>query len=311
MPVSKNYSGSHRKKFMTLKIILTAITGICLTTLSAFAQATTNSTTTTSPDKTGYNLFKPTPNNLLRELSTDRPDKTESPYTLDAGHFQIEMDLVSYTHDHDSANGADARVDAWAIAPVNLKVGLLNDLDLQLVLDTYNHVRTKDQVAGTTMHQSGFGDVTLRLKKNFWGNDGGDTAFAMMPFVKLSTNQDGLGNHATEGGIIFPLGIALPHNWDMCVMTEFDFLQNDNDHNYHAYFINTVTFSHDIIGKLGGYMEFFSEVSSESGTPWVGTVDLGLTYGFTENIQLDAGINIGVTKSADDLNPFLGLSVRF
>jgi hypothetical protein len=32
----------------------------------------------------------------LREMSTDRPDKTESPYTVDAGHFQFEADLVSF-----------------------------------------------------------------------------------------------------------------------------------------------------------------------------------------------------------------------
>ena len=42
-----------------------------------------------------------------------------------------------------------------------------------------------------------------------------------------------------------------------------------------------------------------------------GTVDLGLTYGLTDNIQLDAGVNIGLTASADDINPFLGLSLRF
>jgi Putative MetA-pathway of phenol degradation len=58
-------------------------------------------------------------------------------------------------------------------------------------------------------------------------------------------------------------------------------------------------------------MEFFSEVSTQRNTPWVGTFDVGLTYAVTENIQLDAGINIGVTESAPDFNPFLGLSWRF
>ena len=43
-----------------------------------------------SPDKSDYTLFNPTPRDRLREMSTDRPDKTESPFTVDAGHFQIE-----------------------------------------------------------------------------------------------------------------------------------------------------------------------------------------------------------------------------
>ena len=75
--------------------------------------------------------------------------------------------------------------------------------------------------------------------------------------------------------------------------------------------MNTVTFGHDIIGDLGGYVEFFSSVSAEAGSDWVGTVDLGLTYALTKNIQLDAGINIGVTRAADDWNPFVGISWRF
>ncbi len=278
---------------------------------AAFADNAEKKVTPSAIDKSGYHLFHQTPGDTLRELSTDRPDKTESPYTVDAGHFQIEMDLVSYARDHDTANGADTVVDAFAVAPVNLKVGLFNNVDLQLVLDTYNHVTTRDRQAGTTERQSGFGDITVRLKKNFWGNDGGKTAFAMMPFIKAPTNQDGLGNRSVEGGIILPLAVELPLGWGMGLMTEFDFLRNDENSGYHTTFVNTATFSHDIIGNLGGYVEFFSEVSSQRDTPWIGTVDLGLTYGLTENIQLDAGVNLGVTKSADDYNPFIGVSVRF
>jgi Putative MetA-pathway of phenol degradation len=262
-------------------------------------------------DKSPYHLFNPTPRKELREMSTDRPDKTESAYTVDAGHFQVEMDVVSYTHDRDKSGGSDTRTDAYALAPVNLKLGLLNNVDFQLMLDTYNHVRAHDRLAGTVEKKSGFGDVTTRLKVNFWGNDGGPTALAMMPFMKFPANQDGLGNNAVEGGIIFPLAVELPRGWGMGMMTEFDFLRNEADSGYHTAFVNSITFAHDICGKLGGYVEFFSEVSTERGSRWVGTVDLGLTYGLTDDIQLDAGVNIGATESADDVNPFVGLSWRF
>ncbi len=263
------------------------------------------------PGKSGRHLFNSTPAGSMRELGTDRPDKTESAYTLDAGHFQLEMDLVTYARDRDTSGGGDTRTEAWTVAPVNLKAGLLDDVDLQLVLETYNRVRTDDRVAGTVVRQSGSGDMTVRLKKNFWGNDGGTTALAMMPFVKFPTNQDGLGNNAVEGGVIFPLAVELPAGWGMGVMTEVDILRDDTGTGFHASSINSITFAHDIVGKLGGYVEFFSEVSTEAGARWVGTVDLGLTYGLTDNLQLDAGINIGVTDSADDLNPFVGLAWRF
>jgi hypothetical protein len=33
----------------------------------------------------------------MRELSADRPDKTDCPFTVDAGHFQVEMDFANLT----------------------------------------------------------------------------------------------------------------------------------------------------------------------------------------------------------------------
>ena len=65
---------------------------------------------------------------------------------MDAGHFQIEMDLLTYECDHDTAGGANTQTDSWGIAPINLKVGLRNRTDLQVVLATYGSVRTRDRV---------------------------------------------------------------------------------------------------------------------------------------------------------------------
>lgn len=256
-------------------------------------------------DKRGYHLFNPTPRNLMRELSTDRPDKTESPYTVDAGHFQIESDLVTYVYDREG----DIRLDDWTAAGLNLKAGLLSWMDLQVVIESYRHVRVREN--GTVFRASGFGDTTVRLKMNLWGNDGGTTAFALMPFVKFPTASEGLGNDAVEGGLILPLAISLPADWDMGLMFEVDFNEDADERDHHAEFIQTITFSRDIVGKLGGYIEFFSQVSEEAGSDWIATVDFGFTYAVSDDIQLDTGLNIGVTDAADDLNPFVGLTLRF
>jgi len=247
----------------------------------------------------------------MREMSTDRPDKTESPHTVDAGHFQIEMDVFNYSYDRYNSDRSDVRAESLSIAPMNLKVGLLNNVDLQLVLETYNSVRVNDRDAGMVDKRRGFGDIISRLKINLWGNDGGRTAFGVMPFVKLPTNQDRLGNNSVEGGIIFPLAVELPHGVGMGVMTEFDIIRDESGGGNHAEFVNTLTFGRDLIGNLGGYVEFFSLVSAESDSSWIGTFDFGFTYGVTEDIQLDAGLNIGVTRSAEDWNPFFGVTWRF
>src|SRR5258708_18854229 len=88
-------------------------------------------------DKSAFDLFNPTPTESLRELATDDRGATETPYTVDAGHFQVEMTLVSYASARDSSNSGTLRRDAWAFAPITLKVGLLNQLDPQFRLEPF------------------------------------------------------------------------------------------------------------------------------------------------------------------------------
>ncbi len=263
------------------------------------------------PDKSRYHLFRPTPRDLMREMSTDRPDQTESPNTVDAGHFQMEMDFVSAVFDRNRSGGGDMRTTVWGIAPLNLKLGLLNNVDVQFVLDPYVHLRLEDRVAGTVDKASGFGDLQTRLKINLWGNDGGKTALAIMPFVKWPLSESSLRNGKTEGGVIVPLGVELPRGWSMGLMTELDFVRNAGDDGYDTDFVNSITFSHDIAGNLGGYVEFFSVTSTARNSRWLGQADVGVTYALNENTRLDCGCNFGVTKSAPDFNPFIGLSWRF
>lgn len=57
--------------------------------------------------------------------------------------------------------------------------------------------------------------------------------------------------------------------------------------------------------------ELFTECSAERGATWVVTGDVCLTYPVSDYIQLDTGLNLGITDAADDLDIFVGLSRRF
>lgn len=244
----------------------------------------------------------------MREMSTDRPDQTESPYTVDAGHWQVELDFLNYTYDRHSPDGV--RTETWNAAPVNVKIGLTNRVDLQVLVDNYVEVRTKDPATGATDRVSGFDDITARLKVNLWGNDGGATALGIMPFVKLPLDASGLRNGETEGGIIVPLAIALPWEFGLGLMTEVDFV-SDGDGGYDTEWVNSVTISRGLTERLGAYVEFVAVVGTAPGYDWQGQADAGLTYGVTDDVQLDLGCNFGLTRAAPDFQPFAGLSVRF
>jgi hypothetical protein len=265
---------------------------------------------TPAPDKSGYNLFNPTPDDYMREMSPDRPDKTDSPFTVDAGHFQLEMDFANFTYDSPNSEHGNVKSEDYQIAPMNLKVGIFNNTDFQLVLAPWQWERNEDRSAGTVEHKSGFGDTILRVKENLIGNDGGFFALALIPFVTLPTSQDHLDNDSVEGGLGIPFAFDVP-NWDVGFQTTFNCDRNDVGSGYHAEFDNSVSIGHAVIGKLSYHVEFFSSVSTEQNSDWIGTFDTWFTYQANKNLCLDGGVYIGVTQSADDWHPWVGMTWRY
>jgi hypothetical protein len=275
-------------------------------TVCAASGAGAQETNSAPSDKSIYNLFNPVPENLMRDLSPDRPDVTESAYTVDAGHCQLEMDFANFTYN--KMDGTSTK--AWDLGDFNFKVGLLNSLDVQFVYDNYLNVHT-EYSSGKSTTQSGFGDFTARLKINLWGDDNGQTAFALLPYVTFPTSTDGLEQNEVEGGVIFPLAVSLPYDFDLSLETAVSVIENDDNDDDHEEFIASASLDHQIIGKLSGFLEFYSNFTTESHTGWVGTVDTGLEYLVTKDIQLDCDCYFGVTSAAPDFNPFCGITIRF
>jgi hypothetical protein len=272
----------------------------------SFAQDTNK----VAQDKNSSNIFNPVPVNLMRELNADRPDKTDCPFTVDAGHFQVEMDFANMTYNRPNSERGNVRSTAVEIAPVNLKVGLLNNLDFQLVFTSYRWEKTDNQDNGTINQKAGFDGITPRFKVNIVGNESGFFALALIPFVSLPLNQHNFGNSSVEGGLGIPYSFDIP-SWDVGFQTTFRFNRNDAERGYHTEFENSISIGHLLIGTMSLSGEFFSSVSTEKVTGWVGTIDTWLTYQVAENLRLDGGIYIGVTPAADDWHPWLGMTWRY
>lgn len=267
-------------------------------------------------NKSQFNLLNPTPNKLMRDLSPDRPDGTESPRTVDAGHFVIELSFVDY------ARNSETNTETLTFFDTNLKLGLTNDIDLQLVFQAYANERT-DMPGAATTESDGFGDVQLRLKVNLWGNDpveqggtqgpqlfGIDTAFGVMPFIQFPTGTDLSSEHA-EGGFILMLGLDVAENWGIGLMAEFDGVYDDADGNYDFEFVHTAVLGFDVVEPLGAYVEYIGSISTDGNIGYQASFSGGVTYGINDNLVLDAGLRAGLTNDVDDLVLFTGLTVRF
>lgn len=97
----------------------------------------------------------------MRGFSTDRPTKSNVPYTVDAGHFQYETDLVNYTH---QVSGS-THIDTLLVPNPTFKVGLTNNVDLEVNVP-FAGVHTFGSGPATTLW--GIGDTFVRSKINLW-----------------------------------------------------------------------------------------------------------------------------------------------
>jgi len=229
----------------------------------------------------------------LRPLSTDRPDTTESTHTVDAGHFQFEMEIGAWTRDGDNRD--------VSFGQLNSKIGLDHSTDLQVVTPFYTQVRNGEE---------GFGDLQVRLKRNLWGNDEGATSLAVMPFIQLPTSSGDLGSDKVGGGLIVPFAFDGPANWSCAVMGQLA-LEANADRDHHLVGLASATASHALTEQTAFFLELVSVHSAESGSDWEACFNTGMTWLVTPTWQLDGGIRIGLTGASADYSPFLGMSTKF
>jgi len=252
--------------------------------------------------KSDYTWSNPVPAELLRDMTTDRPDATESPFTVDTGHAQVEMDFANYGQD--SEKGTETTESE--VLPFNLRFGVSENFELGLFL--VPHHRTEEVLpSGTRTVVSGMGDITLRAKWNRAGNDGGDFGWGLMADIKLPTAAAGLSNGYFEGALTLPTAFALEGGWGGGAMTSLGWVYDDND-DVRVVWLNTFTVGHALTDTIGGFVELVSEVGNGR---HVATFNTGLTLSLDSEMQLDCGVNFALSDAAQDLSYFVGITRRY
>ncbi|WP_316831655.1 transporter [Pedobacter aquatilis] len=250
-----------------------------------------------------YSLFRPVPRALMRELETDRPDVTESPITVDAGHVQFESDLFR----EDRAFGDYSTKNSYLINQMNLKIGLSGHLAMQLSIGTFAFAKTTDLGSGTIAYRHGFGDLVLRIKQNIVGNDQGNFAVAILPYLILPTS--GLEDeHRYQAGLILPMSLKLPGDWKLGMQLEGDRLKDTEGRELHTSLLQTLSASHELIKHLDGIAESYYTYDLKA-HQLMAFLNASLQFEINKNCKVDAGINYGIDHAADKRG-FVGLSFR-
>lgn len=262
------------------------------------------------PDKSGFTLFNPTPDADLRALCTDRPTKSTGACTVDAGHWQVESDVYNFT----TATAGGATTTTQLFTNPTLKLGVTNTLDLEVNIAPYEQVSVHDAAAGTTVTASGAGDLFLRAKWALLGDDGGNLAIALVPYVKLPTAGRVLGNGAVEEGVLAPIVVSLPANWQLTMDPELDVLANQTGAGRHLNAIDLLSFSYPATKTVTLSAELWGDADFDpAGTTTQASFDLGAAWipAKAPNFQLDGGVNLGLTRDTPQAQAYLGVSRRF
>ena len=258
-----------------------------------------------APDKSDFTLLDPTPDADLRSFNTDRPPKANSPYTVDAGHFQYETDIAVFGY----GNADGVKTQDWTVFDPTLKLGLTNTIDAELQITPYESVVAKSAAGTTTV--SGIGDTFVRVKINVLGDDHGSVAVALLPYVKLPTAQSGLGNGKVEAGLILPMSFSAPGDFTVIVMPEGDYLKDTAVSGYHSVFDFLINVSHPLDKRWTFYTEAFTTQSLQARSKPIYTLDEALTCALSANLQLDFGGNFSLNDAAPRAQLYMGLSQRF
>lgn len=230
-----------------------------------------------------------------------RPGATESAISVPTGHWQIETELARITHDEEG----DEETRALSVAQTAFRYGVARGVDVEAIITPYQRVSVES--GGVKETADGFGDLTLRARRTFAGQDGG-TSFALIGYVTLPTAQDHLGAEETEAGLIATGAFDLSDSWSLAWTLGAASVSNggDRDADYSA----ALTLGYAFNDRWSGYVEAAAErAESDSETPT--TFDIGAAYLIAEHTQLDAGIEFGVNDAADDVSVFFGWAHMF
>jgi hypothetical protein len=220
----------------------------------------------------------------------------ETPYTVDAGHAQVEMSASLM------AAGEDCGADPTQVylVPMGLKLGLADMAELQVIVGPFHMMAVMSGDVAASSHE-GEGAV-LGLKVNLFGGDGGDTALAVRPHLTAQRGE-------VAGGMSLLLATSLPGDFSLGWVVEGDVGKRASGRDA-LEFLTVATLGHVVSGPLSMTVEVATSTTSTELRASSVAVNAGLAYGLGDDLQLDLGTRVGLLGEQHDVEVFLAIGAR-
>ena len=237
-----------------------------------------------------------------------RPGKTTAPCTVPAGHFQLETGLVDWSV---QKTGAERDRDtALIIGETAFKYGLTGSSDIEVDVSPWQSLTSR--VGSAHDRASGFGDVTVSYKQQL-AAESAPVQLAVLPFIKIPTAGRSVGNGAWEGGLLLPIAYNIPKSpLSIALTPEMDWNADQDGHGHHVGMVQGATLGIQVNDRINVGLELWGQWDWEpAGTTRQASADAAIAYLASNNVQLDAGVNVGLNAQTPDQEIYAGVSVRF
>lgn len=238
-------------------------------------------------------------------IATDRPDFVESSDVVGKGRVQVETSLA---WERDRQAGVKTRL---ASTPTLLRVGVADDWELRL--ETDGRLRLRSESAGLTTRERGWSDLAVGVK---WHQRDGDEekgtpGLGWLLHLDVDSGSGPFRGQGVRPSLRMVAEWEFAGGWSLGVMPGLYRDRDDQGRHYTGGILAAV------LGKsLGEGLRGFVEVSGQQLAPQrnggnVITVDAGLAWLLTRDLQLDVAMSRGVNRNAPDLGWTVGMSARF
>lgn len=244
----------------------------------------------------------------MRELCPDRPGLGTPACTIDPGHVMVEVGLADWTLARDAAT----RTDTILAADTLVRIGVADHAEVQFGWTPYGHVRERDRMSGAVTKAARAGDVTLAFRRNLINPDGSGPSIALMPYASLPVGRTPIGAGDWGTGLIVPMSFDLGSAVSLDLTPEMDAaVDGDGDGRHLAYGI-VAGLGADLSDAINATIELSALRDRDpAGHATESLAGVSMGWHPQDDLQLDAGANIGLNHASADLEIYVGISRRF
>jgi hypothetical protein len=261
--------------------------------------------------KEAKNLLGRPADELTEPLVTDRPDFTESTDAIPPGWMQLEMGYT-FTYDREK----DVRLRDHGAPELLLRAGVFEDFELRIGWDGYTWAETQfrtetedDRLITEEDWDQGAYDATLGVKYKFFDQQGWRPNFGVIAEVSVPSGTRGVSSGDVDPGLVLLWAYDLTDRMSLAGNVGVASLTTDSSRFTQAK--ASLSLATAITDRLGGYVEYFGIYPNARHTDCAHSVNGGLTYLITDDLQLDWRIGAGLNEEADDFFAGFGVAWRF